>query len=136
MTKVITFGSFDILHEGHKNYLREAKSYGDYLIVVVARDGNIVRIKHNKPKNDENSRLENIKNLDFVDEAVLGNENDIFQVLEEYKPDIICLGYDQKTATEEIIKQELEKRNLSAEIIRCKAFKPEVYKSSKLNGEK
>lgn len=132
MKKAIAFGSFDILHVGHKHYLKEAKSYADYLIVVVARDENIVRIKHNKPKNNENQRLKNIKELEFVDEAVLGHENDIFKVLEEHKPDIICLGYDQETVDENKLKKELEKRNLKADIVRCKAFKPEIYKSSKL----
>ena len=43
MKKVMTFGSFDVLHKGHEHYLKEAKSYGDYLIVVVARDENILK---------------------------------------------------------------------------------------------
>ena len=131
MKKAMAFGSFDILHEGHKHYLIEAKSYG-HLIVIVARDENILRFKNQKPKHDENFRLEKIKELNFVDEAVLGHKEDILQVLEEFKPDIICLGYDQSTIGEEKLKQELEKRNLKAEIIRCKPFKPEVFKSSKL----
>lgn len=135
MKKSIAFGSFDILHEGHRHYLKEAKSYADYLIVVVARDSNIIKFKNKKPKNNENQRLENIKKLDFVDEAALGHENDIFKVLEEEKPDIICLGYDQETATEKKLREELKKRNLKAEIVRCKAFKPGIYKSSKLNGK-
>ena len=127
----MAFGSFDILHEGHKNYLQQAKSYG-HLIVIVARDENIMRFKGRKPQHDENYRLSKIKELSFVDEAFLGNENDIFSVFSEYEPDVICLGYDQVTATEARIKTELEKRNLKAEIIRAKAFLPEKYKSSRL----
>ena len=57
MKKVMAFGSFDILHDGHKHYLKEAKSFGDYLVVIVARDENIVKFKGKKPKNDENYRL-------------------------------------------------------------------------------
>lgn len=131
MKKVMAFGSFDVLHEGHKHYLKEAKGY-DHLIVIVARDENIKKFKDQKPKHDENYRLEKIKELSFVDESVLGHKEDILQVLEEFKPDIICLGYDQSTIQEEKLKQELEKRNLKAEIVRCKPFKPEVFKSSKL----
>ena len=131
MKKVMAFGSFDILHEGHKHYLKEAKGYG-YLIVIVARDENILRFKGQKPKHDENYRLEKIKELDFIDEAILGNKEDILQVLEEFKPDIICLGYDQYTIQEEKLKQELEKRNLKAEIVRAKPFQEHMYKSSKL----
>jgi len=132
MKKTMAFGSFDILHDGHKHYLKEAKSFGDYLIVVVARDSNIMRFKGKKPVNNEQQRLKNIKKLKFVDKAVLGNKQDILKVLEKYKPDIICLGYDQKTIDENKLKGELEKRSLKAKIVRCRPFKPEVYKSSKI----
>ena len=128
----MAFGSFDILHKGHEAYLKEAKGYGDYLIVIVARDENIIRFKGRKPKNDENYRLGQIKKLDFVDEAVLGHKGNIFDVLEEYRPDVICLGYDQKTVEEEKLREELEKRNIKAEIARAKPYKEDVYKSSKL----
>lgn len=132
MKKVITFGSFDILHEGHKHYLKEAKSYGDYLVVVVARDSNILRFKGRNPKNDENYRLNEIKKLDFVDKAVLGHKEDILDVLDEFNPDVICLGYDQRTVDKEKLRKELIKRSLKAEIVRAKPYKENVYKSSKL----
>jgi len=130
MTTSMAFGSFDILHEGHINYLKQAKKFGR-LVVIVARNSNIMSFKGRKPRNDENQRLKKVKELDFVDEAVLGKEN-IFDVLDEYRPDVICLGYDQSTASEEKINEELEKRNLKAKIVRCKAFNPEIYKSSKM----
>lgn len=132
MKKVMAFGSFDMLHKGHEAYLKEAKSYGDYLIVIVARDDSIMKFKGKEPKNDENSRLGQIKKLDFVDEAVLGRNGNIFDVLEEYSPDVICLGYDQKTVEEEKLREELEKRNLKAKIVRAKPYKEDIYKSSKL----
>ena len=125
----MAFGSFDILHEGHKHYLKEAKSYGDYLIAVVARDENILKFKGRKPKHDENYRLGEVKKLGFVDEAVLGDKEDVFEVLEKFKPDIICLGYDQKSGN---LEEELKKRGLKADIVRAKPFEPEIYKSSKL----
>ena len=128
----MAFGSFDMLHKGHEAYLKEAKSYGDYLIVIVARDDSIMKFKGKEPKNDENYRLEQIKKLDFVDEAVLGRKINILDVLEEYSPDVICLGYDQKTVEEEKLREELEKRNLKAKIVRAKPYKEDIYKSSKL----
>jgi len=73
-----------------------------------------------------------IKKLDFVDEAILGHKDDIFEVLEEFKPGIICLGYDQKTVEEEKLKEELEKRNIKAEIVRANPYKEDIFKSSKL----
>lgn len=132
MKKSMAFGSFDILHEGHVSYLKQAKKYSDYLIVIVARDENIEKFKGKKPKHNENQRLENIKKLNIADEAVLGHKDDILGILEEYKPDIICLGYDQKTIDENKLREELEKRNIKAKIARCRPFKPEVYKSSKI----
>ena len=128
----MAFGSFDILHKGHESYLKEAKSFGDYLVVIVARDENILRFKAKKPKYDENYRLNQVKKLHFVDEAVLGHKDNIFEVLEEFNPNTVCLGYDQKTVEEEKLKQELEKRNIKAEIIRAKPYKEDVYKSSKM----
>ncbi len=126
----MTFGCFDVLHKGHEHYFKEAKSYGDYLIVVVARDKNILMFKGRQPKHDENHRLRQVKKLDFVDEAVLGRENDTFKILEDYEPEVICLGYDQKA---ERLEEELKRRNLKAKIVRAKSFKPEIYKSSKLS---
>ena len=47
MKKVIVFGTFDILHQGHLDFFRQAKQYGDYLIVAVAHDENV---KKSRPK--------------------------------------------------------------------------------------
>ena len=132
MKKAMAFGSFDILHEGHKHYLQEAKGLGDYLIVVVARDSNILKFKGRKPRNNEKFRLEKVKELEFVDEAVLGDKDDILKVLEKYKPQFICLGYDQKTIHEDDLKKILEEKGIKAEIARAKPYKEDVYKSSKL----
>ena len=41
MKKVLVFGTFDGLHEGHKDFLRQAKQYGDHLTVVVGRDSTV-----------------------------------------------------------------------------------------------
>ncbi|MBI2651509.1 FAD synthase [Candidatus Woesearchaeota archaeon] len=126
----MAFGSFDVLHKGHEHYLKEAKSYGSYLIVVVARDDNILKFKGSKPMHDENYRLKQIKNLKFVDKAILGNKKDILGVIEDHKPDIICLGYDQKTIDKNALINELNKRNLHAKVVRTKPYKEKIYKSS------
>ena len=69
MKKVMAFGSFDVLHNGHEHYLKEAKSCGDYLIVIVAKDKNIARFKGRKPKNDEGHRLKQVRKLNFVERS-------------------------------------------------------------------
>ena len=57
MIKVMAFGSFDLFHKGHEEYLLQAKSLGDYLVVVVSRDVNYENIKQNKPLFNEEQRL-------------------------------------------------------------------------------
>ncbi|MEK6876342.1 MAG: hypothetical protein AABX63_02945, partial [Nanoarchaeota archaeon] len=85
-----------------------------------------------KPRNNEGYRLDEVKKLDFVDKAVLGHKDDILEVLDDFRPDVICLGYDQKTIDEEKLKLELGKRKLKAEIVRARPYREDVYKSSKI----
>lgn len=132
----MAFGSFDFLHEGHLYYFKEAKKLGDILIVIVGRDSTIGKIKGNKPRFSEDKRLAEIRKIDFIDNAVLGDEIDRFKVLDDFKPDIICLGYDQKSFITERLEEELKKRGLKSRIVRIKPYKPEIYKSSKLRGKK
>ena len=124
-------GTFDILHKGHLYFLKESKKQGDNLIVTIARDSNVEKIKGKKPINNEQDRLEAVQALEFVDKAILGNEGNIFDIIKEVKPDIISLGYDQKLKISKL-KEELKKRNIKANIIRIQSFKPETYKSSKM----
>lgn len=132
MTTVMCFGSFDILHEGHLYYLIEAKRFGDKLIVVIAKDTNFRKFKGKEPKYNERERLEHIRELSCVDKAVLGSEKDILEVIEEYNPDIICLGYDQGTISMQELKEQLITRGIKADVIRIGAYGPGIYKSSKL----
>lgn len=60
MNIVLTFGTFDYLHPGHKFYLRQAKKLGDYLITVIARDTNVLTTKGELPDHDEDTRLERV----------------------------------------------------------------------------
>ncbi|MEA1936644.1 MAG: adenylyltransferase/cytidyltransferase family protein [Patescibacteria group bacterium] len=129
---MLTFGTFDIFHSGHKNFLKQARQYGNYLIVVVARDKTVKKVKKRFPQNDENSRLEIIKKSGLVNEAVLGSLENKYQVVEKYRPAVICLGYDQKAFTENLRDKLKEFNLLNTRIIRLKSYHPEKYKSSKL----
>lgn len=131
MTTVMCAGTFDTIHPGHLYYLSEAKKYGNKLIVVVARDETSERMKGKKPLHNEKERLENVRSLEIVNEAVLGKQGNIFNIIEEIKPDVICLGYDQKVQKQEL-EDELKKRGIKAEVIRISSYMPHVYKSSKM----
>jgi len=56
--KIMLFGTFDIFHEGHRDFLRQAREYGDYLIVVIARDETVKNVKGKLPRNNESVRLQ------------------------------------------------------------------------------
>ncbi|MFH1276640.1 MAG: adenylyltransferase/cytidyltransferase family protein [Candidatus Woesearchaeota archaeon] len=128
MNKVMCFGTFDILHLGHLNYFQQAKEYGDYLIVAVARDKTKNRQKVNTIFNEE-ERLQILQNLKIVDEAILGDEEDYFKIILDEKPDVICLGYDHKI-TERELKEKLSFLGFEVEIKRMKPFIEKKYKSS------
>ncbi len=117
MKRVVATGTFDIIHPGHIRFLQEAKKLGDELIVIVAREKNV---KHKpKPVVPEEQRRRVVEAIKYVDKAILGDENDIFKPIEELKPDIIVLGYDQHFS-EEWLREELKKRNLNCEVVRIK----------------
>jgi len=127
MVRVMATGVFDILHPGHVFFLQEAKKLGDELVVVVARDSTVERLKH-KPVMNEEIRRFMVESLKPVDRAVLGHEDDMYKTVEEVKPDIIVLGYDQKFSEEEI-EEECKKRGLKVKVVRLKK-----YGESDLNG--
>ena len=114
-------GTFDLLHLGHIYYLKEAKKLGDTLAVVVATDATVRKLKH-EPINPQEIRLNLIKELKIVDEAYLGHEDDIYVIVEEIKPDVIALGFDQIHDEDKII-SELKKRKINAKIVRLSEFK-------------
>src|SRR3989338_7664861 len=134
MITVIAAGTFDVLHEGHRFFLSEAKKQGDSLIVIVARDEHVKQFKGIVPHHSEAERIKSVQSTGIADEVVLGKQGSIFDILAELKPDVICLGYDQGVK-EDVLKAELQKRHLNASIIRLQAFKPDVYKSSKIRGK-
>ena len=130
---VMCFGTFDLLHPGHEDYFRQAREHGDRLVVIVARDVTVVDIKGDLPSMGQDERLRVVRDHPLVDEAALGYEDDKYRVIEEFKPDIICLGYDQETFTD-TLDIELTRRGLDANIVRCEAYFPDTFKSSLLRG--
>src|SRR5512136_3121135 len=93
---VLASGVFDLLHLGHVKFLEEAKKAGGKnaeLLVIVARDSTVQRMKGRNPIMPENQRRALVESLRVVDEAVLGLEDfDIGDVIDRVKPDVIALG--------------------------------------------
>ena len=128
----MVFGTFDIFHEGHNNFLRQAKKYGDKLIVVIAKDKTVFKIKGRLAKNNEKKRLLIIKQSKLADRVILGNLKNKYQVILKNKPEVICLGYDQINFTKNLKKILAEMGLKKIKIKRLKPYKPAIYKSSKL----
>lgn len=95
MIKVITYGTYDLLHQGHLNLLRRAKELGDYLIVGVTSDSfDRGRGKLNV-RNNVLERVEAVKATGYADEVIiedyLGQKIDDIQ---KYDVDIFAIGSD------------------------------------------
>jgi FAD synthetase len=130
---VLASGVFDLLHLGHVRFLEEAKKAGGEnatLIVIIARDSTVEKMKGKKPIMSEDQRYALVESLRIVDEAVLGYENlHIGEVIEKIRPDVIALGYDQ-TEMEKEVKTYVAKNKLPVEVVRIGRFGENALDSS------
>ena len=105
-TIAVVFGVFDMLHPGHLSFLRQAlnRAKGGRLIVVVARDSAVKRLKGRKPHFSERERIAHVKKeLKNGVTVVLGDRKlGTYSALKKYRPDAICLGYDQKDLRDDL----------------------------------
>ena len=97
MTKVITYGTFDLLHYGHTNLLKRAKDLGDYLIVgVTAEAYDMARGKINV-KQSLSERIENVRETGLADEIIVEEyEGQKIDDIRRYGADIFAIGSDWK----------------------------------------
>lgn len=101
--RVVVFGIFDGVHEGHHDFFRQAHQYGDELIVVVGRDEICRKLKSKTPKHSEEERVQLVSQEPFVHQALLGDQDlSSYQVIKELKPDVICFGYDQDALEKDV----------------------------------
>lgn len=123
--RVVCAGTFDHLHPGHIDFLRQAKALGDELVVIVARDENVEKIKGIKPESEDYRKV-NLEKSGIPDRVVLGNLGvNPLSILSELLPDVVALGYDQRVSGEDI-KAILP----GCEVVRLKPFHPDLFKSS------
>jgi glycerol-3-phosphate cytidylyltransferase len=92
-----TCSSFDLLHAGHIQMLREAKEKCDYLIVGLQTDPTIDRPSKNKPIQTVVERYTQLKAVGYVDEIIpYSTEQDLEDILSMYHIDIRILGIEYK----------------------------------------
>ena len=95
MKKVITYGTYDLLHQGHINLLRRAKELGDYLIVGVTSDSFDKGRGKLNVRNNVLERVEAVKATGFADEVII--EDYVGQKIDDiqkYDVDIFAIGSD------------------------------------------
>lgn len=97
MKKVITYGTFDLLHYGHINLLRRAKELGDYLIVGLSTDEFNLKEKNKKGCFSYEQRKQLLEAVRYVD-LVIPEESWEQKVsdIHEYHVDCFCMGDDWK----------------------------------------
>lgn len=95
MTKVITYGTFDLFHEGHYNLLKHAKELGDYLIVGITTE------QYDKQRGKLNvvdsliTRIDNVRATGFADEIVIEDHpGQKVEDIQKYGVDIFTVGSD------------------------------------------
>lgn len=130
MVLVMATGVFDILHVGHIHFLKEARKLGDELVVVIASDATVRKRKHN-PIMPQDMRAEIVGSLKMVDRVFIGGVDDPYRIVEEIKPDVIALGYDQEH-DEAVIEQELARRGLSVRVVRLGRYDGDLNGTRKI----
>ena len=94
---VFTNGCFDIIHRGHIEYLAQAASHGDILIIGLNTDNSVRRIKgETRPVQDEYARAITLAALQFVNAVVLFDDETPYNLINKVQPDILIKGSDYK----------------------------------------
>jgi len=122
---VLASGVFDLVHYGHVRFIEEAKKIGgerSRLVVIVARDKTVQKLKGRKPIISEDQRRAVIESLKPVDEAILGYEDLSFEdTILKVNPNIIAMGHDQQIL-ENQIRDFIKQHNLDIRVVRIGKF--------------
>jgi cytidyltransferase-like protein len=135
--KIMVFGTFDGLHLGHLNFFKQARNIANnsFLIVSIARDENVLKIKGHKTFFSELKRLNFVKKSGLVDRAILASKRNYLAHILKENPEIIALGYDQEAYVKEL-KKDIKNKGILIKVIRLKPYKEKIYKNHLLRKNK
>lgn len=136
-TRIMVFGTFDGLHLGHVNFFKQARKLAknSFLIVSIARDRNVKIIKGLFPLFSEKKRMILVKKCKFVDKVVLSGFKKYLPHIIKEKPDIIALGYDQKSYVKNL-KNSLKNKGILVKVMRLKPYKKNIFKNHLLKNKR
>ncbi len=122
----MVFGVFDGLHEGHRKFLSDAAARCETLFVVVTRDEIVMSLKNKKPLYPYDERVRAIGSFD-PDLIIVPGDTTLggWQVINDYRPHMVFLGYDQQEVAKEL-------KRIGIPFIFLDPYFPEKYKSSLL----
>lgn len=96
-TIVFTNGCFDLIHQGHLDYLAKSAALGHHLVIGINTDASVRKLKGpNRPINDEYSRAMLLASMGFVDMVILFDEETPYDLIKFIQPDILVKGSDYK----------------------------------------
>jgi FAD synthetase len=132
--KVVIFGVFDGIHEGHLFFIHDAKKEGNHLVAIVARDNVVKELKGRLPKYNEEDRVKELLKINDIDIVLLGDPKiGTYNILKEVKPDVVFLGYDQQSLHKDLTKALRNINFPKMEIIQGAPYNPDIFHSSILN---
>jgi len=98
MKKIFINGCFDILHRGHIELFKCAKSMGDYLLVAIDSDTRVKQLKgQSRPINNQEDRKLMLESLRYIDEVlVFESPEALANVVNFYSPDLMIVGSEYR----------------------------------------
>ena len=129
--RVVATGVFEIIHSGHAHFLNAAKENGDELVVIIANDDTVRKMK-GEPILSAEMRAEVVSHLKPVSSTVIGRTGNRDIIVEEIKPDVIALGYDQRLFTRKELESKLLERGLKVKVVRLPEMEQDLAGSRKI----
>lgn len=123
--KVLVGGCFDVIHIGHIQFLKRAKSFGDCLIVLLESDENIKKLKgEGRPIHTFSERKAILESLKFVDKVIAVpkiTNNEIYnKLVTKIKPDFIAITEDDPIRDKKLI----QSKSVGAKLKIIRKYKP------------
>lgn len=132
MTRVMVFGTFDGLHEGHRAFLRQARELGNELVVCLAADEVVEHLKGHCPDHLFELREAALRTVEHVTAVHPGDtELGVYTCVHLIKPGLVAFGYDQQTLAADFQRWQQERGDETPTVM-LQPYRPETYKTSLL----